>query len=77
MVSLIWFISLPVSCFLIGAFFKDASRYSMIPCMITSLVFMVFALILSATTILNMLFNSNSYLIQAVHGYNLFVYFLC
>ena len=75
MVSLIWFISIPVSCFLIGAYFKDATRYSMIPCMITSLVFIVFALVLSIFTITNMLLNGNSYFVVATQCANLFVYF--
>ena len=77
LISLIWFISIPVTCFLIGAFFKDASRYSMIPCMVTSVVFMVFALTLSSVTILNMMLNGNSYMVQVVHGVNIFVYFYC
>ena len=77
MISLVWFISIPVSCFLIGAFFKDATRFSMIPCMITSIVFMVFALILSAVCILNMMLNGNGYMVRAVQGANLFVYFYC
>lgn len=72
-----WFISIPVTCFLIGAFFKDATRYSMIPCMVTSVVFMVFALVLSSVTILNMMLNGNSYMVQVVHGVNIFVYFYC
>ena len=77
LISLVWFISIPVSCFLIGAFFRDATRYSMIPCMITSVVFMVFTLLLSAVTISNMMVNGNSYMVQIVHGVNLFVYFYC
>ncbi len=60
LVSLIWFISIPTSCFLIMAYFRDATRYSMIPCMVTSIVFMVFASILSAVTIANMLVNSRT-----------------
>ena len=77
MVSLIWFISLPISCFLIGAYFKDATRYSVIPCMITCVVFIVFAEALAFFTILNMMFNPNTYLVQATQGANIFVYLLC
>jgi Na+/proline symporter len=77
MVALIWFISIPVSCFLIGAFFKDATRYTMIPCMVTSLVFMVFALALSIATIVNMLANPNSFIVQILQGYNILVYLIC
>ena len=77
MISLVWFISIPVSCFLIGAFFKDATRYSMIPCMITSVVFMVFALLLSAICILNILLNGNSLMVRLVHLVNIGVYIYC
>ena len=63
MVSLIWFISIPVICFLVGSLFKDASRYSMIPCMVTSLVFIIFAGVLSFICILNMMMNGNSMII--------------
>lgn len=77
MVSLIWFISIPILCFLLGAWFKDATRYSMIPCMITCLVFIVFAMLLSLLTILNMLLNPNSQYVRIIQGYNLFVYLTC
>ena len=77
LVSLIWFISIPVSCFMIGAFFKDATRYSMIPCMVTSLVFLFFAFTLSAIVILNMILNGNGYMVQAVQGANIFVVIYC
>lgn len=76
MVSLIWFISIPILCFGLGTFFSDASRYSMIPCMITCLVFIVFAVLLSCLTITNMMLNPNSYYVRIIQGYNLFVYFL-
>ena len=74
MVSLIWFISVPVTCFLIGAAFKDATRYAVIPCMITSLVFMVFALILSCIVILNVMLNGNSWFVKGCHFANWGVY---
>ena len=38
---------------------------------------MVFALILSAVCILNMMLNGNGYMVRAVQGANLFVYFYC
>ena len=49
----------------------------MIPCMITSVVFMVFANVLSGICILNMILNGNDYMVRAVHGANLFVYIYC
>lgn len=75
MVSLIWFISIPVGFFLFMTAFNDASRYAMIPCMITSVVFVIFALLLSLMTIANVLFNGRNIFVRTAHGANLFVYF--
>ena len=77
MVSLIWFISIPVGCFLVGTFFKDATRYALIPCLVTSLVFIVFAIFLSAITIFNVLLNGKSTMVRGMHGANIGVYVLC
>ena len=77
LISLVWFISIPVSCFFVGAYFKDASRYSVIPCMITSVVFFGLTFLISAVCILNMMLNGNGYMVRAVQGANLFVYFYC
>ena len=66
-----------MSFFLICGYFKDATRYALIPCMITSIVFMSFATVLSIIAIINVLINGNSILIRAIHGGNLFVYLLC
>ena len=74
LVSLIWFISIPASCFLIMAYFRDATRYAMIPCMVTSLVFLVFAVILSVVTIANILANGRSIFVRGAHAANLAVY---
>jgi len=75
MVALIWFISIPALFFLIMAFFKDAIRYSMIPCMITSVVFGCFALVLSFISIFNMFLNGHGILVKTAHGANLGVLF--
>ena len=77
LVSLIWFISIPLSFFFICGYFRDATRYALIPCMITSIVFLSFAMVLSLLSIINVLLNGNSYLIRGIHGGNLFVYLLC
>ena len=75
LVSLIWFISIPAGFFLIMSFFKDASRYAMIPCMITSVVFMFMALVLSLMTVFNVLLNGRDVFVKSAHGANLFVFF--
>lgn len=77
MVCLIWFISVPVLFFMAGSYFKDASRYSMIPCMITSMVFLLFAMMLSAISITNMFFNANSWMVKYVQIANLGVAVYC
>jgi len=75
MVSLIWFISIPLGFFLIMTAFKDSVRYAVIPCMITSVVFVVFALVLSLMTIANILVNGRGIFVRSAHIANLFVYF--
>ena len=75
MVALIWFISIPVLFFLLMAFFRDATRYAMIPCMVTSIVFGLFALCLSLISIVNMFLNGHSTLVKTAHGVNVLVYF--
>ena len=75
MVALIWFISIPVLFFLVMAFFRDATRYAMIPCMITSIVFGLFALCLSMISIFNMFLNGRGVLVKTCHGINFLVYF--
>ena len=74
MVSLIWFISIPIGCFLLGSYFKDATRYSCIPCMITCVVFVVFAEVLSFFTVFNMFLNPATFWVRAAMGANVFVY---
>ena len=75
MVSLIWFISVPTGFFLIMAFFRDATRYAMIPCMVTSIVFMFFAFILSLVAMFNSMFNGKNWYVRSAHYANFFVYF--
>ena len=75
MVSLIWFISIPTGFFLIMAFFRDATRYAMIPCMVTSVVFLVFAFFLSLVSLINGMINGHNIYVKTAHGANFFVYF--
>ena len=63
--------------FFICGYFRDASRYALIPCMITSIVFLSFAMVLSFMSIINVILNGNSYVIRGIHGGNLFFYLLC
>lgn len=74
MVALIWFISIPVLFFLVMSFFRDATRYAMIPCMVTSVVFGLFALCLSMLSIFNMFLNGHGTLVKTAHGVNVLVY---
>ena len=46
----------------------------MIPCLVTSLVFLVFTLILSVVTIANILANGRSIYVRGAHVANLAVY---
>ena len=75
MISLIMFVSLPIMFFLIMGYFRDPRRYVMIPCMITSLVFGSFAVLLSLLSIINTILNGRSIFVRLAQGANIFVYF--
>mmetsp|Transcript_29220 Transcript_29220/g.38918 ORF Transcript_29220/g.38918 Transcript_29220/m.38918 type:complete len:162 (-) Transcript_29220:61-546(-) len=75
MVCLIWFISIPTGFFFIMSFFKDATRYAMIPCMVTSIVFLLFALLLSLFSMVNSMLNGHSVYVRTAHLANFCVYF--
>jgi hypothetical protein len=77
LVSLIWLITAPLILYLMLSFFNDVSRYLCIPFVITGLVFLGFAILISAIAILNTLLNGNGWLIRSAQMAQVSVYLLC
>ena len=77
LVSLIWFISFPMIAFSIASFFKDVSRYIFIPFIITGFVFLGFAVLISAISILNTILNGNGWFIKGAMLFQISVYLIC
>ena len=65
LVSLIWFISAPLIAYGIFNFFRDVGKYICIPFIITGIVFMTFAGLISAVAIFNIMLNGNSWLTRS------------
>ena len=77
LVSLIWLITAPLILYLMLSFFNDVSRYLCIPFVITGLVFLGFAILISVIAILNTLLNGNGWLIRSAQMAQVSVYLLC
>ena len=60
----VWFISVPMVLFVVFAYFKDASRYMLIPVVVASLVFILVCSILSLIVIGFTIAHGNSLIMQ-------------
>ena len=60
----VWFITAPILLYMVFAYFKDASRYLLIPIVVANLVFLFGCTLLSMVVIGMTIYNGNSMIMQ-------------
>ena len=60
----VWFITAPILLYMVFAYFKDASRYLLIPIVVANLVFLFGCTLLSMVVIVMTIVNGNSMIMQ-------------
>ena len=73
LIMFVWFVTVPMVMYAVFAYFKDASRYLLIPMVVASLVFVLVCTILSMIVIGFTMWNGNSLLMRITTGVNVFL----
>ena len=74
MVTLLWFVSVPIILFYLSSIQKDNTRLAFVPFMISGVVFMAMITAFGGTIVIFSLFDSNEILTQVAFGFCLFVF---
>lgn len=75
LVTLLWFVSVPIILFYIASISKDQTRFIFMPFMVASIVFVILIIIFGSVVIVFALFKGNDILTQVSFGFCIAVLF--